>query len=153
MEPVGAGASVLTFAAVALSTAKFVYDRLSWIKDGPPSVARTASAIWQFRLLLQQIKQQDTTGTDSALLSEAELCTADLDELAAKVIKLQIMPGERAGGKLWKRLKVFVSEKDLDKISETISRHCGLLNLYLSSSTRSGNLPNMIELRILTGGQ
>lgn len=136
MEAVGAGASVLTFITVAVGTAKLVYETLNSVKDGPRNVKKTADTILQVHSTLEQLLPLcQTTGSDG-LYNDTKSCIADLDSFAAKVVKLQVLAGERRNGRLWKRLKAFVSEKELDEAKETMSRHCARLNLRLSAGIR-----------------
>lgn len=141
MEAVGAGASVLTFLAAALGTTKVVYETLSSVKDGPHNVGKAAEAILQLRQILEQVKHLSVRAVDDTLLNYTTRCIADLNLFAGKVTKLQVTPGERKSGKVWKRLKAFVSEKELDEIINTISKHCGRLNLQSSIIARHAFLP------------
>lgn len=136
MEAVGAAASALTFVTVALSSVKLLYETLSSVKDGPSNVKKAADVIMQLRRLLEQIQQSTSIVVDGVLLNDLESCISDLTTFADKVVKLQTLPQESRGGRLWKRLKAFANEKDLDQISTNVSQHCARLTLRLSVGTR-----------------
>lgn len=149
MEAVGAGASVLTFVTVAVGTTKVVYETLSAVRDGPANVKKTADAVLQLRFILEQIAQLSHPAADTTLHSDAKSCISDLNIFAAKVVKLQVNPSDRANGRLWKRLKAFVTDKDLVDIRETLSRHSSRLSLRLNASQRRAAGPDSKTFDIL----
>jgi hypothetical protein len=135
MEAIGAGAGVLTFLTVALGSTKIAYETLSSVKDGSENVKRTENAVHDLSSILEHIFQlceSHPAATDPALLGDVRACVAHIDTVAAKLSKLQPLVGERRDGKLWKRFKAFISEKELDTVRETISRHYARLNMRLS---------------------
>jgi hypothetical protein len=131
MEAVGAAASILTFATVATSSAKFCYETLSSFADGPSNIKRAAAAILELLSLLEDIRQSP----DDTLIPNVEQCTSELIRFSTKIVKLQQIPQESAGVRLWKRVQGILKEKELDQMSDAILRHCAQLTLRLNLGT------------------
>ncbi|KAH7316882.1 hypothetical protein B0I35DRAFT_434180 [Stachybotrys elegans] len=133
MEALGAGASVVAFVPLAMGAAKVAYNILSSIKDGPSSVQKAAEAILTLYGILEQLDRLDQSDTDVPLRVDIKGCFEDLDVFAKKVIKVQSSSIDDGGRRLWKRLKQFVTEKELEKISLSISQHYSRLNVRLGA--------------------
>lgn len=139
MEAISAGASVLTFLTVALGSTKIVYQTLSSVKDGPENVKRTASAVLHLRFLLEDISElskTDPAAIDTALSGDVKACAVHLDSFADRLLRLQPVLGERRDGKLWKKFKAFISERELETVREIISEYHGRFTLRMSIGTR-----------------
>lgn len=68
------------------------------------------------------------------MLGHLKICCDKLDSAASFIKKLQITPGERHTGKLWKRLRVFLSEKDLEQLNDQLTLDVVILQLRLQST-------------------
>jgi hypothetical protein len=122
----------------ALSLTTFIYDTISAVKDGPKNVKATADKVLQFRGQLERVRQLCHTDDPShaALLNDARQCVAEVSAFAAKLQKLQVKPNERATGKMWKRLRTVLGEKDLEIISTRISQRIAQIGIHLDILTR-----------------
>ena len=130
MDPVSAGASVLAFFGI-LNSLQLIYEALSSIQDGPESVRLAANNVNQLRSILERLQhQQSLTDLDD---DEAHLrqCADDVEVIANKLMRLQISPYEKRSGKIWKRIKAALNEKDLDRMNIVIASHSTALNLRL----------------------
>ncbi|KAI9666004.1 MAG: hypothetical protein M1821_003939 [Bathelium mastoideum] len=127
-----AGASAITFIVLALSSAKAVHSVLSAVKDAPANVRTLMDLISQLEGLLEQLStiqaNQATRSCDAALASTTEKCHTDIASLANKLLQMHISPADRRIGRLWKRLKATISEKDLERMRSLIRDHVAMLN-------------------------
>ncbi|KAI9148245.1 Dehydrogenase orsE [Paramyrothecium foliicola] len=132
MEAVGAGASIVTFLTVALSTVKILCETLSSVANGPENVKKAASAVLQLRYLLEHIQEDAAARADDATINDVRLCGEDLRVFGAKILDFQALPHDPTRRRLWKRFRAFTDEKELDQFSATVSRHCARLTLRLN---------------------
>ena len=118
MDGVSAGASVVTFVVVALQSAKAVHDVLSAVKDGPQNVQILTDSLRQLQNVLERITQLHIRQSDDADSADleclAQKCAIDVAGFQSKLRRLTFSADERRVGRLWKRLRVAVNEKDLD---------------------------------------
>ncbi|KAI9154913.1 Palmitoyltransferase akr1 [Paramyrothecium foliicola] len=133
MEAVGAGASVMTLVVVALQVAKRTYETLSSIKDGPDIVIKVASRFNQIFWILENLRRSRVALHDAALAQHLELCVAELRTASELVQKLQPPPHGPSSGRLWKRLRTFLNEGDLERINVQLIGLITTLNLRLHS--------------------
>ncbi|OTA60082.1 ankyrin [Hypoxylon sp. EC38] len=131
MEAIGAGANVLAFVLLTLKSAKTAYETLSAIKDGPQIVKQVAGNINQLCWILENLKASRAAAEDISLVSHLKVCHEELRVAASWIEKLQISPTERQSGRLWRRLKSFFSEKDLERFNIQLIGHVTTLNLRL----------------------
>ncbi|KAI0840332.1 ankyrin [Hypoxylon sp. FL0890] len=131
MEAIGTGANVLAFVLLALKSAKTAYETLSAIKDGPQIIRQAANTINQLHWILENLKHSHAAAEDVGLLGHLRICCDELELAASHVGKLQISPTERQSGRLWRRLKSFLSEKDLERLNTRLMGHVTTLNLRL----------------------
>ncbi|OTA76188.1 hypothetical protein M434DRAFT_402543 [Hypoxylon sp. CO27-5] len=131
MEAIGAGANVLAFVLLALKSAKTAYETLSAIKDGPQIVKQVAGNINQLCWILENLKASRAAAEDISLEGHLKICHEELRVAASWIEKLQISPTERQSGRLWRRLKSFLSEKDLERFNIQLIGHVTTLNLRL----------------------
>jgi len=129
MEAVGAGASVIAFAGLALQSVKTIVELFSAIKDGPKSILDARHDVIQLQGVLERLSRFE--GDDEALGNLLKRCSTDVSDFAGKVKKLSIFPGDRQRVRLWKHCCTVFSEKDLEKLRATIAGHIGALSLRL----------------------
>ncbi|KAI1410600.1 ankyrin [Hypoxylon sp. FL1857] len=135
MEAIGAGANLLAFVLFALKSAKTAYETLSAIKDGPQIVKQVANTVNQLCWILENIKESRVSAEDVSLLGHLRICREDLELAASWIEKLQISSIERQSGRLWRRLKCFLSEKDLERFNTQLIGHVTTLNLRLQGTS------------------
>jgi hypothetical protein len=135
MEAVGVSASILTFVTVAVSVSKSIHDILSAIKDGPEIIGFLNNEISQLEAILQRLLQVAslTTGpTDRLELEQlVKRCKDDLVGFEAKLRQLDVSGADGRRGRLWRKLKICLEEKDLDQIRHVVRWHVHLLTLHL----------------------
>lgn len=136
MDAISAGASVVAFITLGLQSAKVIYETLSAIRDGPKSLQQVISDVEQIQSILKHLLQSPATANNAPLTNHVSSCVLDLELAASEIQKLQISPNQQGHEKLWRRVKTFLNEKDLDRISAQIARHANTLSLRLNIMTR-----------------
>ncbi|KAM5341791.1 hypothetical protein ACJ41O_014822 [Fusarium nematophilum] len=136
MDPVSAGASVVTFLTLAYSVSKTVRDLLSAISDGPQILGRLIHEIAQLESILQRLQQVSfgsASPADTAELARlAQKCADDLTGFNSKLQRLNVSAADSRGGRLWRRLKSCFTEKDLEQMRELIQTHVLMLTVRLN---------------------
>lgn len=117
MEAVGVGANVLAFVVLGLKCTKMMYTTLDAVKDGPPSLDRLARNVFQLHQLLERLLQSRAAANDDAMANCLRLCADELKPMAASIEALQSRLEQLKAGRLWKRLKIFIKEASLDRIT------------------------------------
>ncbi|KAK4151850.1 peroxisomal NADH pyrophosphatase NUDT12 [Chaetomidium leptoderma] len=135
MDPVSAGASVLAFVGLAFKSANVIHQVLSAVKDGSQSLGHLVSDIAQLQDILERLSSLEAESIDEgsakALVSMAKRCADDVGDIESKLRRLRIPPTERRVGKLWKRLVIAVSEKDLAHMQGLVRGHFMMLSVQL----------------------
>ncbi|TXC07405.1 hypothetical protein FocTR4_00003344 [Fusarium oxysporum f. sp. cubense] len=135
MEAVGAGASILTFLTVAFSVTRSIHSALSAIKDGPEAIRFLTDEVAQLESVLQRLKQLSFVSVDdidrSQLEGLAKKCKGDLAELDSQLKSLDVSTSDGRRGRLWRKLKLCFSEKDLDHIRHVVQGHLQHLTIWL----------------------
>ncbi|KAF4947376.1 hypothetical protein FGADI_10447 [Fusarium gaditjirri] len=135
MEAVGAGASILTFITVAFSVAQSINSALSAIKDGPEVIRLLTDEIAQLESVLQRLKGLSFVSVHdidrSQLEALAKKCKDDLAELDFRLKSLDISTSDGRRGRLWRKLKLCFSEKELDHIRFVVQGHVQHLTIRL----------------------
>ena len=146
MEALGAGANILAFVVVGLECAKGIYSTLSAVKDGPQIVQRVANNVLQLHWILEQLQQSRAAVQDTALYGQVRLCVEGLSSLSKVLNNLQALPNERITGRFWKRLKIVLSEKNLDTLRVQIEQQAALLSLRLNILSRFVRSPTILAI-------
>ncbi|KAF4343493.1 hypothetical protein FBEOM_2519 [Fusarium beomiforme] len=123
MEAVGAGASILTFITVAFSVTKSIHEALSSIKDGPQILRFLVDEIFQLESILQRLSQ---------LEGLAKKCKDDLTAFDSQLKTLDVSGSDGRRGRLWRKLRLCFSEKDLDQIRHVVRGHVQHLTVRLN---------------------
>ncbi|CCT67836.1 uncharacterized protein FFUJ_14543 [Fusarium fujikuroi IMI 58289] len=127
MEAVGASASILTFITVAFSVTQSIHSGLSAIKDGPEVIRSLTREIAQLESVLQRLKQIPFASINdidkSQLKASAKRCKGDLAELDHRLKSLDVSTSDGRRGRLWRKLKLCFSEKELDHIRNAVQSH------------------------------
>lgn len=139
MEAIGVGANVLAFVLLGIKSAKLAHDTLSTVKDAPKVVQDLTANVLQLQRILEKLKEPCTAASADALdglEGQVRQCDEDLRELAQLIQKFQASPRDKFAKKFWKRLKVAVSEKDLERFNRQVEQKANLLNVRLSTLSR-----------------
>ncbi|OIW24632.1 ankyrin [Coniochaeta ligniaria NRRL 30616] len=163
-DPLSAGASVIAFVGLALSSVKAIHDILSAVKDGPQTVKRLADEVKQLGDILVRLPQLQINTINSADLAEltslSSQCNLDLSSFSAKLRRLSHSEGDRRVGGIWKRLKTAITEKDLDHMRDSIRHYTSVLNFRVAlltvaqSATQSAEMLDILrQLRTEVRGQ
>ncbi|RFN43296.1 hypothetical protein FIE12Z_12486 [Fusarium flagelliforme] len=135
MEAVGFGASLLTFVGAAVTVSKSIHEILSAIKDGPETIGFLNNEIFQLKGILQRLLQVyvSTAGlSDRPELEHlVQKCKDDLVGFEARLRQLDVSGADGRRGRLWRKLKICLEEKDLDQIRHVVRWHVHLLTLHL----------------------
>ncbi|KAG7417648.1 hypothetical protein ACKAV7_002782 [Fusarium commune] len=131
MEAIGVGASILTFITFAHS----IHSALSAIKDGPEVIRLLADEIAKLESILQQLKKVSFVSIDdidkSRLDCLAKKCKDDLAALDCQLKSLDVSASDGRRGRLWRKLKLCFSEKELDQIRNVVRGHVQHLGIRL----------------------
>ncbi|KPM42617.1 hypothetical protein AK830_g3921 [Neonectria ditissima] len=134
MDPLSVGASVVTFLGLALASAKTIHDVLLAIKDGPKSVQRLSDDVAQLQGILDRLSQlafgSETDMTELASL--AKRCADDVGVFEARLRHLNLFSADGRSGRLWRRIKTSLSDKDLEQMRDIIKGHILLPNFRLN---------------------
>ncbi|OIW25928.1 hypothetical protein CONLIGDRAFT_717590 [Coniochaeta ligniaria NRRL 30616] len=133
MEALGVGASVLAFVIVGLQSAKTIHDILASVKDGSETVDRAEADIMSLQSTLERLASCRIIAErpDEALAAKVKSCADDMTRYAEKLKKLVTDDGSGLS-RQWRKIKVFLNEKDLAKISAVVVGHTAGLNLHLN---------------------
>lgn len=145
MEAIGGGASVLAFVLLGLKSAKIIYELLNPGDDGK-TIARdvrglqsTLERLARCRVLAER--------PDEALEAKIVACANDMESFAKKLSKLAILDNDGRLRIQWKKVKTFLSEKDMAKMRAIVVGHTAGLNLHLQALERHV-LPDSAPIRL-----
>jgi hypothetical protein len=128
-------ASVIAFVTLTLATVKSCRDLLSAAQDGPEKLRHVTTAIDTLVSAFEQIKtepQLETVLSSTSLKVVTENCKADFERFHIRLEKVEILPDERRCGKIWKRLKLAFSEKDLPWVLAVVNGHVDAVTMELN---------------------
>lgn len=131
MEAVGFGASVLAFVLLGLKSAKVTYEVLSAIKDGNTHLAQAKSSVQGLQSTLERLSRCRliTEQQDDGREKTAQKCANDMEAFAKELEKL-VEPQHRIG-KQWNKVKIFLKEDDLKRVTAAVVGHTAALNFYV----------------------
>ncbi|KAH8886428.1 ankyrin [Thozetella sp. PMI_491] len=129
MDPLSGGASVLAFIGI-LNSLQSIYETLSAVKDGPEHVRQVANSVGQLSTVLKQLQRQQYL-PDPDGNHQLKQCVDDVKTIEDGISKLRISPSEKRSGKIWKRVKTALKEKDIDRMHKILERHTAALSLQL----------------------
>ncbi|KAK8108967.1 hypothetical protein PG984_014768 [Apiospora sp. TS-2023a] len=133
-EALGLGANVVAFVVVAAQLTKKTYETFSTIKDGPEIVRRVTDQVNQLYWILEGLKTNRAALQDPSLAGHLQLCISEISSAAPLIEKLQLSPEERRSGRLWKRLRTFLGEKDLERLNTQLSGIATSLTLRMQGA-------------------
>lgn len=135
-DPLSTGASVVAFVGLALSSAKAIHDILSTVKDGPQTVKRLADEVKELEHILVRLQQLQTNTINSNDLAElarlSSQCSTSLSGFSTKLQRLGCSDADRRMGRMWKRLKTAITEKDLDHMRDSIRYYTSVLHFRVT---------------------
>ncbi|KAH9892328.1 hypothetical protein F4778DRAFT_784689 [Xylariomycetidae sp. FL2044] len=128
-------ASAVTFGVVGLQSIKLLHDVLSTVRDWPADVGNVSGDVAQLRSVLERLvspsppNHRDLAESMKDLI---QLCERDVEQYAQRLRHFAVSSDERRRGKLWKRLKGVLDEKDLRKMQTVIGSHVQKLSLRIA---------------------
>jgi len=131
MEAVGFGAGVLAFILLGLKSAKVAHDVLSAIKDGNIQVAQARSSVQGLQSTLERLSQCRLVveQQDEGLLKTVKECA---ENMKVFVEQLSGLDGPKHGAeRQWNKVKIFLKEDELKRVSAAVVGHTAALNIYL----------------------
>jgi hypothetical protein len=133
MDALSAGAGAVAFITLALQSTKVLYEIISAIRDCPKHVQDLGHDVEQLRSILGRLAQyQALLQDDQSLAVLTQRCSDDISLYVCRLQKMRISPTEQRTGKIWKKLKAAISEKDLDAMRFSIHRYVSSLSLQIS---------------------
>ncbi|KAH7023773.1 hypothetical protein EDB80DRAFT_770521 [Ilyonectria destructans] len=156
MDPLRAGASVVDFLKVALTSAKTIHDVLSAIKDGPEGVERLTNEVAQLQHILERLSQIPFGNeTDVAEMADlARKCANDVAVFESRLQRLQLSSADCRRARLRRRIQITFSDKDLEQMRDVIRAHVLMLNFRLNlvqttqlslSTTQSSEILGLLQ--------
>ncbi|KAH6984952.1 hypothetical protein BKA56DRAFT_655251 [Ilyonectria sp. MPI-CAGE-AT-0026] len=140
--------SLVAFVTAGIQSATIIYNTLSVIKDGPEVVRQAARNVQKLGVILSHLGKHSSV--DRELRRHIDECAADLKVYEVKLGKLAVYDNERALGKLWKKIKHVVGEKDIAALHSSMANHIAILDLHLSTLQRDSTIEVHEEVRILS---
>jgi len=135
MEVVGFSASILTFVGAAITVSKSIHNTLSAIKDGPEIITSLSHEISQLETILQRLSEvfsSTATPTDKPELEKlVKKCKSDLVGFETTLHQLDVSGADGRRGRLWRKLKFCLGEKDLDQMRHVVRGHFSVLTIHL----------------------
>ncbi len=133
MDALSAGAGAVAFITLALQSTKVLYTIISAIRDCPKYVRDLGHDVEQLQSILDRLSQcQAILQNDQSLTVLTRRCSDDILLYVSRLQKMQISPTEQRTGRIWKKLRAVISEKDLDAMRFSIHGHVSSLSLLLS---------------------
>ncbi|KAF4459111.1 hypothetical protein FALBO_14132 [Fusarium albosuccineum] len=158
MDPVSAGASVVTFITLAFSASKTIHNVLSSIKDGPRVIRDLGDEISQLQSILGRISQISFDPVDVNDVTElgglGRKCADDMTSFESKLKHVNVSEADGRSGRLWRKLKHCLTEKGLEQMRQVIRGHVQLLTIRLTlmqtqqlslSATQSTEILNLLQ--------
>lgn len=135
-EALGLGANVVALVVVAAQLLKKTHETFSAIKDGPEIVKRVTNQVNQLYWIMEGLKTNKAALEDYALAGQLKLFFDEISSAAALVEKLQLSPADRRSGRLWKRLRAFLGDKDLERLNAQLTGIATSLTLRLQGASK-----------------
>ena len=141
-----AAASLTTLIAFTLQSAKFVYQSIDGIRDGPSIITNSTQSIKHLEGLLQQLLElirrseqhrQYHDATSWNLLEEKiSHCSKDLKEASGKLKALSPDDAKNRVDKAWKRIKLSLKESFFTRLDAQTRKHVVEIQLQLDIINR-----------------
>jgi heme exporter protein D len=132
MEAISAGASVLAFVVLGLQSVKVAHKILSSVKDQNSTVSRAEKDVRRLKSTLERLSSCRIIEErqDDALRSAIEACADDMKTFAEQLRAFDNahQPGL---GKHWNKVKIFLKEGDLAKMSTVVVNYTTVLNFHI----------------------
>ncbi|RGP66883.1 hypothetical protein FSPOR_6265 [Fusarium sporotrichioides] len=132
MEGLGAAASVAQFVLISLKCVKEAHDALSQYKDGPEILKRLINDLLGVQNILEALRQSENVSANTTLDAHIQQSIEGLCSIAEYLVELQATPGDKGGKRLWKHLKIVLSENDMNRIRSGLAQIVNNLNFRLS---------------------
>jgi len=140
MEGLGAAASVVAIGTIGLQSTKFIYETLCKIKGGPKAVMKLAAATKNLSKLLEQIKERAQQARETVGGLETKLFE-DISPLLSKCVEELKITEEKLASftavsnhPLWKNVKIYFHEKELEEIWRSLDHHMKSIALQLNNA-------------------
>jgi hypothetical protein len=140
MEALGGVSAIFAVITFSLQTAKLIKSTISDLRDGPAVCQQLSTRITSLRKVLKLIGSLESKISANLVLSSTfkehfedaiTACDKDLTTFRGKIEPLIAKDRDHFLLRSWKRLSIFVHEKDLDKIVEQLLIHHNTLQSRL----------------------
>uniref|UniRef100_A0A098DNM1 Azaphilone pigments biosynthesis cluster protein L N-terminal domain-containing protein n=1 Tax=Gibberella zeae (strain ATCC MYA-4620 / CBS 123657 / FGSC 9075 / NRRL 31084 / PH-1) TaxID=229533 RepID=A0A098DNM1_GIBZE len=132
MEALGAAASITQFVLLSLKCVKEAHDALSQYKDGPDILKRLRNDLLCAQNILETLRHSANVPANPVLDAHIQQSIEGICSIAEHLVKLQATPGDNGGKRLWKHLKIVLSENDMNRIRSELAQIVNNLNVRLS---------------------
>ena len=133
MDPLSAGASVLTFLGLAFAVTKAIHDGLTTIKDGPQVIRDLSNEFAQLRNILERLSRIPMSIADATEVDGlAKKWNEDVAGFEARLRRLDASGADGRKRRAWRKLKFYFTEKDLEQMRHVVRGHIQLLTVRLN---------------------
>ena len=149
MGEVAAGAAVVAFINLALKSTKTIYETASSIRKCPAEINSLVLAISHLEGVLNHLSNVTNTSLIEAQLDAESFrlfsnvlraCKDDVLRFERELGKIKLMPQDRKGGIVWKRIKSVLREAEFRHMKDLVDHHVSQLGLQLSIIQRQNSL-------------
>jgi hypothetical protein len=134
-------ATVFALAGVALTSTKTIYETIASVREGSDKAKSTANSLINLRSTLELVR---ASGDHPIIGSQLKLdvarqikaCLDELKRFDGDIKKIQKIPTDSRGKRVWKAVLRIVGEKKLEEISQCARGHATALSLYLDIITK-----------------
>jgi hypothetical protein len=131
MEPISAGASVITFVRLAIESTKALHNIIVGLKNAGKETGVLAAAVGNLQLILTQLRGcrafNDTTVDLQDVRNLLDACKIDVTSFEKDLSKVQCSPEANKFQRTWKKVKAIISEKSLNGMWNKPNHHCTVL--------------------------
>jgi hypothetical protein len=133
MEAIGAGASVVAFIVLGLKSAKIIHEILS--DESGTHVGQVRTGIQDLQSTLERLGRCRAVSDlqDQDFQTKVQSCADNLATFAASLQNITVTDARPRFSNQLKRLRSFLSEKELIRMNNIITRDTGTLKLYLQA--------------------
>ncbi|KAH7120621.1 hypothetical protein EDB81DRAFT_814489 [Dactylonectria macrodidyma] len=135
MEVLSAVATVVTLFSAALASTRAFHHVLSATKHGSLALQALSNEVEQLQKLLETISTLPIQNTPDVadLARYVRDCVTDVAAFKLRLELLTVSEANSRSGRLWRRVKASVNEKDLWQMQRVICGHVGMLNGRLTT--------------------
>lgn len=128
-----AASSLVAVIGFALTSTKTLYEAFSSIRDGPQRIQQAVRGLQQLQIIFARLQNlQPGVARESSLYQLVAEYKRGLDTFQPLVRRMSALPNDSQGKRFWKRIKMIIRDKDIDRIQQFIQYHISALSTHLT---------------------